>query len=231
MCGIFGAVRLRGLFEPASFAPFVRLTDVVSYRGPDDSGYLAANGKEGRVLAGVVPNAPFDLFLGHRRLSIIDLSAAGHQPMTDGKGRWIVFNGEIFNYVELREELKHCGCEFATGTDTEVILKLYDIFGESAFDRLNGMWAIAIADLPARRVVLSRDRFSIKPLYVLAQDDEFYFASESKQLLPLVPKREPHLGVLSTFLAQGLLDHSQDTLFRGITRVPPKTNLTVSLQD
>src|SRR4029077_13445605 len=106
-----------------------------------------------------------------------------------------------------------------------------DAFGEGGFDRLNGMWALAIADLPARRVVLSRDRFSIKPLYLLSKTDALYFASEIKQLLPLLNTKEPNLETLSVFLAQGLLDYSSDTFFRGIKRIPPKQNLVIDLPD
>lgn len=229
MCGIFGSIRFRGCFPPEEFSRFVSLTDVVSYRGPDYSGYLALSSVNGSAFHRRDDLQPFDIFLGHRRLSIIDLSSAGRQPMTDGRGRWIIFNGEIFNFVELREELKSHGYEFRTETDTEVILHLYDKFGESAFGKMNGMWALAIADLPSRRIVLSRDRFSIKPLYLLSQNDELYFASEIKQLLPLLPKKEPNLSVLSAFLAQGLLDHSLETFFCGITKAAPKTNLICDL--
>jgi len=225
MCGIFGAVKYRGAFAPERSEQFLALTDLVSYRGPDDCGYQAFNSWDGRALDGAESSAPFDVFLGHRRLSIIDLSSAGRQPMTDGRGRWIVFNGEIFNFVELREELKSHGYQFRTETDTEVILHLYDKFGESAFGKMNGMWALAIADLRSRRVLLSRDRFSIKPLYLLSQKDDFYFASEIKQLLPLLSKKEPNFDILSDFLGQGLLDHSLETFFCGITKAPPKTNL------
>ena len=151
--------------------------------------------------------------------------------MTDGHGRWIVFNGEIFNFIELREELKSLGSRFRTETDTEVILQIYDKFGETGFSKMNGMWALAIADLHARRVVLSRDRFSIKPLYLLNQDNALFFASEIKQLLPLLSKKVPNFGILSTFIAQGLLDHSLETFFCGISRVPAKTNVVVHLND
>src|SRR5207253_10891125 len=109
----------------------------------------------------------FDVFLGSRRLSILDLSSAGHQPMSDGDGCWIAFNGEIFNYLELRQELEAKGHQFHTGTDTEVILHVYAEYGPAGFDRMNGMWAFAIADQSKQQVVLSRDRFSMKPLYIL----------------------------------------------------------------
>jgi asparagine synthase (glutamine-hydrolysing) len=231
MCGIFGAVRFGSFFRPEEFNQFVALTDLVSYRGPDDSSYLGMNSAIDLTFELGNNLQPFDVFLGHRRLSIIDLSSAGRQPMPDGKGRWIVFNGEIFNFVELREELKSLGSQFQTGTDTEVILHLYDKFGESGFTKMNGMWALAIADFPARRVILSRDRFSIKPLYLLANKDGLFFASEIKQLLPLLSKKEPNLGILSNFIAQGLLDHSLETFFCEITKVPAKMNLVVHLND
>jgi asparagine synthase (glutamine-hydrolysing) len=229
MCGIFGAIRFSGFFQSTDFGRFVSLTDLVSYRGPDDSGYLGLTRANCSTFQRRDALQLFDVFLGHRRLSIIDLSSAGRQPMTDERGHWIVFNGEIFNFVELREELKAEGYDFRTGTDTEVILHLYDRFGESGFERMNGMWALALADLRSGRMVLSRDRFSIKPLYLLAQNEDLYFASEIKQLLPLIPKKKPNLEILSTFLAQGLLDHSLETFFCGITRVPPKTTIVVHL--
>jgi len=141
MCGIFGAVRREGFYEPGAFERFKELTDMVDYRGPDDCGHLCLNFENGRADDG----RSFQLFLGHRRLSIIDLSSAGHQPMTDDKGRWIIFNGEIFNYLELRRELQAAGYRFRTETDTEVILNIYDRYGESGFEKLNGMWALAIA--------------------------------------------------------------------------------------
>lgn len=226
MCGIFAAIRTDGFFDGAAFGQFVRSTDMVRFRGPDDSGYLALNVKQAPAAD---TSTRFDVYLGSRRLAILDLSANGHQPMTDHQGRWIVFNGEIFNYVELRRELELKGHRFTTQTDTEVILHIYAEYGETGFNKLNGMWAFAIADLPRRRVVLSRDRFSIKPLHVLVQPGTFYFASEIKQLIPLLPRKHPNLEVLAAFLGQGLLDHSRETFFAGITRVPPRTNLVISM--
>jgi asparagine synthase (glutamine-hydrolysing) len=231
MCGIFAAVKFNGFFDYKAFDRFVELTDLVSYRGPDDSGYLGLNSRERRSLEKPGLNDSYDVFLGHRRLSILDLSSAGRQPMSDGEGRWIIFNGEIFNFVELREELKSHGCEFRTQTDTEVILRLYKVFGESGFHKMNGMWALAIADLSARRIILSRDRFSMKPLYILSNDSGFYIASEIKQLLPLLNDKRPNLATLSTFLAQGLIDHSPETFFKGVSKVPPKCNIIISLPD
>ena len=226
MCGIFGAARVSGMYSEEDRLQFQGLTDLVRYRGPDDSGKQTWKVREGRL----VTQGAFDVFLGSRRLSIIDLSPLGHMPMTDGRGRWIVFNGEIFNYLELRRELEsEAGCEFRSNTDTEVILAIYDRYGEQGFDRLNGMWAFAILDLPARKLILSRDRFSIKPLYLLRRGQEFLFASELKQLLPLLPKVELNEPVMMAFLSQALLDHSDGTFFRGIVRVRSCTSLTICL--
>ncbi len=225
MCGIFGAINRAGFFEGPDFDRFVALTNLVAYRGPDDCGHLPltlkpTDSRRERL---------FDVFLGNRRLSIIDLSSSGHMPMSDGKGCWITYNGEIFNYLELRRELEARGHTFRTGTDTEVILQVYSEYGESGFDRLNGMWAFAIVDSRARKVVLSRDRFSIKPLYLFKSNGELYFGSEIKQLLPLLPALELNAGAMTAYLAQGLLDHDVETFFRGITRVPPGTNVIISL--
>jgi len=225
VCGIFGAINRTGFFEGSDFDRFVALTNLVAYRGPDDCGHIPltlkpVDSRRERL---------FDVFLGNRRLSIIDLSSSGHMPMSDGKGCWITYNGEIFNYLELRRELEARGHTFRTGTDTEVILHVYSEYGESGFDRLNGMWAFAIVDTHARKVVLSRDRFSIKPLYLFKSKGELYFGSEIKQLLPLLPALELNAGAMTAYLAQGLLDHDVETFFRGITRVPPGTNVIISL--
>lgn len=225
MCGVFGAIHLRGWHQASAHPRFVELTDLVSYRGPDDSGHLALDVKGG----GAGTPERFDVFLGHRRLSIIDLSPDGRNPLADDEGRWIIFVGEIFNYIELREELKARGQRFKTATDTEVILKVYAEHGEAGFDRLNGMWTFAIADVPGRRVVLSRDRFSIKPLYLAQHGDVLYFASEAKQLLPLLPRRSLNRPVMYQYLTQALLDHSSATFFEGITTLDPKHSLVVDL--
>jgi asparagine synthase (glutamine-hydrolysing) len=223
MCGIFGAIATDRKFEADMLEGFMQLTDLVHYRGPNDSGYIGINMESGPARQGDA----FDVFLGNRRLSILDLSPAGHQPMHDGNGCWIVFNGEIFNYIELRDELQALGHQFSTSCDTEVILHVYDEYGEDGFEKLNGMWAFALVDIPRRRVVLSRDRFSIKPLYLANVGNRIYFGSEIKQLLPLIPALHINAEVMCTFLAQGLMDHSSETFFNGISQVPPKTNVVI----
>jgi asparagine synthase (glutamine-hydrolysing) len=172
----------------------------------------------------------FNVFLGHRRLSVIDLSAAGHQPMTDSEGCWLTFNGEIFNYIELREELRARGCQFRTATDSEVILQLYKEYGEAGFAKMNGMWAFALVDPSKGRAVLSRDRFSIKPLYLANIGHALYFSSEIKQLVPLLPSVQPNIEVMNVFLDQALLDHGSETFYRDICRLSPATNLVLDLK-
>lgn len=223
MCGIFGAVSVSENFNANDFTQFKRLTDLVSYRGPDASDYRGFNSKERSI-----DNNNFNIFFGHRRLAIIDLSDEGLQPLFSDNC-WIIFNGEIFNYIELREELKTRNCNFNTNTDTEVIIKIYKEFGESGFDKLNGMWAFAIYDVDKNKVILSRDRFSIKPLFFFRNKNKLFFASEIKQLLPLLNKRELEFERMKIFLNQGLLDFDDQTLFSEIKRVKPKTNLIIDL--
>ncbi len=227
MCGIFGAVDLKNFFAPADADQFIGLTDLVAYRGPDSSGYKRLQVKPTTSSRSNL----WDVFLGHRRLSIIDLSETGAQPMTDGIGRWLVFNGEIFNFIELRRELEGLGHHFRSSTDSEVILHIYARYGVEGFSRLNGMWAFALVDVPAHRLILSRDRFSMKPLYYAQSGSRIYFASEIKQLLPILPSIRLSRPTMTAFLAQHLLDHTPQTFFEGVQRVAAKSSLIISLDD
>jgi len=225
MCGIFGAISFKNFFSKDDFDIFVSLTDLVSYRGPDAFGYEALNTKEPFV----INKEKFNVFMGHRRLSIIDLSENGNQPFSDKNDLWIVFNGEIFNYIELKKDLKKKGHIFKTETDTEVILKIYREYGEKGFTQLNGMWAFAIVDVSNQKVVLSRDRFSIKPLYFYKYDNQLYFSSEIKQLLPIAKKKDINMKVMFAYLKQGLLDFNHETFFKDIYKVKPMHNVIINL--
>lgn len=224
MCGIFGAIKFNGFFNKGDFQKFSTLTDLVSYRGPDSSDYRVFNGK-----GSVNLDERFNIFLGHRRLSIIDLSEAGSQPLSDGEDLWIIFNGEIFNYIELREELRGKGYNFRTKTDTEVILKVYREYGAKGFGLLNGMWAFALVDLRNKKLFLSRDRFSIKPLYLHRTAEALYFASEIKQLLPVLGHKEVNLNVMYAYLNQGLIDINDETFYKDIYKIKPMHTMTVDL--
>ena len=187
MCGIGGFV-WTGRGAPAFDTEhrLRQMIDVLRHRGPDDAGTWTD-----RVCG-----------LAHTRLSIIDLSPAGHQPMSSGDGRvWVSFNGEIYNFVELRAELEAKGYVFRSSSDTEVIVYGYLAWGESLFSRLRGMFAIAIWDRSTQRLLLARDRFGKKPLYYARVGDLFIFGSEIKALLiwPEVDRR-PDLAAIDQFL-------------------------------
>lgn len=223
MCGIFGAINYDNDFNEEHKIQFKELTDLVSYRGPDGSGYYSINHNK---FSG--DSSKFGLFFGHRRLSIIDLTDSAAQPMTKGTYT-IVFNGEIFNYIELREELKAKGCFFDTDSDTEVIIRTYEYYGHLGFSKFNGMWAFALYDSLSMKVVLSRDRFSKKPLFYYETANNFYFSSEIKQLLPLVNKLTLNEQILFSYLKQGLLDFSTETFFNSIFKLEAKHNMIIDL--
>ena len=212
MCGIAGSFDLRGNRTPDEEI-VAQMTDLLSHRGPDDAGMLVAP----------------PVVLGHRRLSILDLSAAGHQPMSSPDGRlWITFNGEIYNFKELAADLEALGHEFHTTCDTEVLLAAYAEWGADALDRLNGMFAFAVWDRERHELFCARDRFAVKPLYYTVVDDRFRFASEIKALFvdEVVPRRANDARV-TDFLAFGFTDHTSETLFDGILQLPPGSYLVV----
>ena len=242
MCGIAGFVSR----HPQPAAPVAAMTSLVRHRGPDDEGYLLFVAGESVAMSVGGPDTPQDVrgdttpyaptrtfesvksvhvtvALGHRRLKITDLSSAGHQPMcTRDRRRWIVFNGAVFNHVELRQELRGLGHSFTTLTDTEVILAAYVQWGEACLLRFNGKWAFAILDVGAGEVFLARDRFGVKPLYYwVSPDGTFCFGSEIKQFTAF-PGWSPRVNpdCAHDVLALGLLDHTDETLFRGVYQIP-----------
>lgn len=211
MCGIAGILNLNG--EPVSAVKLRGMMDVMAYRGPDDSGvYVDEN-----------------LGLGHRRLSIIDLSASGHQPMTNEDGTiWLVFNGEIYNYLELIPILHQKGHHFRSRSDSEVIIHSYEEWGEQCVQRFNGMWAFAIWDKRQEKLFLSRDRFGVKPLYYYSTPTHFYFGSEIKCLLTVAPEaRQPNYPYLYHFLPSGALDDGEETFFQGVKQLLAAHSLIV----
>jgi asparagine synthase (glutamine-hydrolysing) len=207
------------------------MTDRLQHRGPNAAGCLLVDPVRGRTWSGdeAPPDSGFTLALGHRRLSILDLSDAGRQPMASRRGNhWLVFNGEIYNYLELREELRGLGHEFSTGTDTEVLLAAYAQWGIECLRRCNGMWAFALWDNDRRELYLARDRMGVKPLYYAYGSQWLVFGSEIKALLahPRTPRR-PNRGVIYDFLSLRLADHTHETFFDGIQRVPASHYLVV----
>lgn len=243
MCGIAGVVGR----SPEALGSLPAMTAVLRHRGPDDEGYLFADSRSGtawayagaETISGLglprLPDAPppgADVALGHRRLSIIDLTAGGHGPMRSPDGMlWVTYNGEIFNYRELRDELRALGHAFHTASDTEVLLAAYREWGEDALGRFNGMWAFALYDATARRLFCARDRFGVKPFHYHAGDGLFAFASEIKALLvhPAV-RASPHEPTLHGFLVQGALHEDAQTFYDGILSLPGGHHLAVDLR-
>ncbi|HLA86094.1 MAG TPA: asparagine synthase (glutamine-hydrolyzing) [Thermoguttaceae bacterium] len=207
MCGIVGIVHSEPM--PVDPEPLRRMLAMLTHRGPDEQG-LWVEGPVG---------------FGHARLSILDL-AGGHQPMNHHQaGLWITFNGEIFNYLELRDELIARGHRFLTRSDTEVILHAYEQWGDACVERFNGQWAFAIWDSRRRRLFLSRDRLGIRPLFYTRLGSRLLFASEVKALFAHrdVPRRIDPIGMDQTFTYWSTL--APRTVFEGISELPPGHNL------
>ncbi len=206
MCGVAGIIHKNKV--TVDLADVKKMTDVIKHRGPDGEGhYLDEN-----------------IGLGHRRLAIIDLSEAGHQPM-EKDNLVITFNGEIYNYIEIRKELEENGIIFNTQTDTEVILKAYQYWGEDCVQKFNGMWAFAIYDKGNNKIFISRDRFGIKPFYYHETQNSFFFGSEIRQLLTQVKERKVNKQILFDFLYLGYHHHNENTFFEGVMSLEPGHNL------
>lgn len=244
MCGISGVINSDGA---AKVADLIRMNDIIKYRGPDDEGFVLFNtstnkadiysGKDTPVVAidNIISYFPsiniqssssneFNIAFGHRRLSILDLSPLGHQPMCDpSENYWITYNGEIYNFLELKEELRQLGHSFISHSDTEVILTAYKQWGKNCQEKFNGMWAFAIFNIQEQTLFLSRDRFGIKPLYYwFSPEGNFYFGSEIKQFT-VIEGWEAKLNYPRAYdyLFHTLTDHTDETMFRGVYHIPP----------
>ena len=255
MCGIAGAVSLNHeLLQVERLKPMV---DVIAHRGPDDAGYLVYQTGTDHPLGQdftdsqfqeVCPLLPvidspsgrrilhsekWNLFFGHRRLSIIDLSPRGHQPMCDPSHRiWLIYNGEIYNFSEIRQELKSLGYHFSSASDTEVIIHAYHQWGTDCIHRFNGMFAFALYDSLNQKVWLARDRFGIKPLYyTLTNEGTFLFGSEIKSILEYLSERpDVDLAALNEYFSfQNIF--SDRTLFSRIKLLPPGHCLELDLSN
>lgn len=201
MCGIIGFIGT----DVNTADVLQRMTEVMSHRGPDDFGYRLGEGYG----------------FGHRRLSVIDLSPAGHQPMSNEDGTiWVTHNGEIYNFVELRKELEKRGHRFKSNTDTEVIIHSYEEYGEKCVERFNGMFAFGIWDERERKLFLARDRLGKKPLHYAHLPNGFIFASQIKSILrhPRV-KREVDLDALGYYLTMGYIP-APLSIVKGLSKLP-----------
>lgn len=233
MCGISAVAGAAGSGETRAL--LARMHAPIRHRGPDGEGFLVVEPDGPRRLVSLDGSArgPALAGLAFRRLKILDLSDAAAQPMGSPDGAlWIVFNGEIYNFRELRAELEGAGRRFATAGDTEVALAAFEAWGEKAFERLEGMWAIVILDLPRRRLVASRDRFGIKPLYFRREGGRLLLASEVKQILAASSERpRAQAPVVAKYLRGNRYPVLDETFFEGIFPVPPATWFETGLDD
>jgi len=236
MCGITGFFSNTQNFSSLNFS---NANNIIRHRGPDDYGYITIdnslnvteyfdenleNFKEKNKIIGA---------FGFRRLSIIDTSKKGHQPMSDiKKNIWVIFNGEIYNHVELREELIDLGYEFKTRTDTEVIVNSYKEWGNKCVLKFNGMWSFSILDIDNKQLFCSRDRLGIKPFYYSINDKRFIFSSEIKQIIEYQNNKcELNEKLLFDFLAFGAYgNHSNETYFENILKLEPGCSLIYDIE-
>ena len=193
MCGIAGIISPQS--QKVDRHKIEQMTDLMLHRGPDSSGVYSGE----------------HFSFGHRRLSIIDLSEHGTQPMVWREKYVITYNGEIYNYLEIQKTLSEKGYHFETSTDTEVILAAYDFWGESCVDQFNGMWAFAIYDRSKHKIFASRDRFGIKPFYYSVINGEFVFASEIKPILSHMDNIKANKSIIADYLTLGYEDHTNQT--------------------
>ena len=253
MCGIVGAISLN--HQPLQVERLKPMVDVITHRGPDDAGYLVwqtgthhpfgqdFTDSQFQDISPLLPiidspsgqnrlhSEKWDLFFGHRRLSIIDLSPRGHQPMCDKSRKiWLIYNGEIYNFREIRQELKGLGYHFFSTSDTEVIIHAYHEWGTDCIHRFNGMFAFALYDGRNQKIWIARDRYGIKPLYyTLTNEGTFLFGSEIKSILEYLPERpDVDLAALNEYFSfQNIF--SDRTLFSGIKLLPPGHCLELDL--
>lgn len=210
MCGITGILHLQSQ-KKVDERNLIKMRDSLEHRGPDDKGLFTQN----------------NIGFGHRRLSILDVSAAGHQPFLSENGRYVmVYNGEIYNYKEFYPELKSSGFDIRTTSDTEVLMKLFQLHGLKMLNRLNGMFAFAIWDKFEKKLILARDRMGVKPLYYSFYNETFYFASEQKALFTAgVPLKMAEDGleeyIFNRFVA------GENTLYQNIKKVLPGHIMTI----
>ena len=208
MCGING-------FSWKDEALIKRMNSVTEHRGPDDAGFLTDE----------------NVSLGHSRLSIIDLSEKGHQPMSnEDLSLWIIYNGEVYNFDELRKDLMEQGHIFKSATDTEVILHAYEQYGFECVKKFNGMWAFCIYDTNTGSLVLCRDQFGIKPLYYYHTKDNLIFSSMIAGILCHAIETSPNSRIIMEYLAYNLQDHDVATFFSHVNHLPSGSFLIYNLR-
>lgn len=229
MCGIFGYIGDKGITLKAA-------TDIIHHRGPDADGFLQYYPIENRLIkndAQPLKENGQRVLLGFRRLSIIDLDERANQPISDPSDNYhLIFNGEIYNYVEIREELRQLGYSFSTQSDSEVLLKSYIEWGKKCLEKFNGMWAFALLDLKQNVLFCSRDRFGIKPFYYhFDPQGNFYFASEIKQFFTVGVKKGINENVIKDFIDKNIVDSTAETFYKDIFHLPAAHYLEVPIKE
>ena len=210
MCGISGIFNFNG--APVNEAQLREMNRTIHHRGPDGDGVYIEN----------------NVGIGSTRLAIIDLREIANMPIYDSENRYvIVYNGEIFNYVELRNELLQKGHKFKTGSDTEVVLNAYKEWGEECLHKFNGMWAFAIWDKQEKTLFCSRDRYGIKPLYFYKDDNTLIFGSEIKQILSCGVDKTVNDETIYDYLVFHFIDHTENTFYKNITKVQAGHKFTI----
>lgn len=211
MCGISGIINRDN--QPVNSVILAEMNARIAHRGPDGEGFYFGD----------------NFAFGHRRLSILDLSADGSQPMHYQSRYIITYNGEIYNFIELKEELMLAGFKFQSKTDTEIILAAYMHWGEDCVGHFNGMWSFAIYDNQKNTIFCSRDRFGIKPFYFTQTEKNFVFGSEIKQVLTFLPKITANRQLILDYLVLGIEEHTNNTFFNDVKKLEAGSNLMYDL--
>jgi asparagine synthase (glutamine-hydrolysing) len=215
MCGINGFIAKKNYSNKLD-----KMNNITKHRGPDNSSAIVENCSDKYI------------GMGHNRLSIIDLSQSANQPfVSEDKQYSLIYNGELYNYIELKKELELKGIAFSTNSDTEVVLQSLITWGISAFNKFNGMWAIAFLNKKNNNLIISRDRFGEKPFYYCIEDNELYFSSEIKAILEVTKKKKINLMTVNRFLKNGSLDSTNETFLNNIEKVPASTYSIINLNN
>ncbi len=245
MCGILAYFNRNGISEK-ELKQSLNALQKIKHRGPDGEGVVLINTKSGsfhNLITNETPDAvlenkisfnealslEYDLILGHRRLSIIDVSTNGHQPMHHPNGNWILFNGEIYNYIELRDELRSANFKFKTDSDTEVIHAAYQHWGEKCVAKFNGMFTIVMFDAKTKNLFIANDRFGVKPLYYINDNSKLLLCSEIKQVKAFDFSTTLNTKAISVYLKDHYLDYNEETFYNEVDRFKPSCYSQIDL--
>ena len=233
MCGISGYI---SKFKKIDATEFYNAHKILSHRGPDDEGFTIIKnnkftnkyGPQSKSIRSqkesIINEKEQNFIIGHRRLSILDLSDKGHQPYIY-KNYCITYNGEIYNFIELRKKLIKAGYKFVSNCDTEVFIKAFDKWGENAFKYFNGMWAAAIYDKKTNELIITRDRYGIKPIYYSYENNQFVFSSEIRFIRKISNLNDSNPSQIRKYINSGITDDNSETFIKNIFQLQPASYL------